>query len=479
MERNDSTGVHALQNSDPASKTRARTTSHDERRTYDKRKSIDFLTDMSSSHVADNWQPPSEKQVQYRRVSSLRSSPKAASVSANASTSAGGGDTTTSGAGENLSQDPYASLPATDKAWWNSSANGSKSGSACSTGSSSVSESPVRMNRGRVPSYLREGRGRVEQISRGVISIEHAWKNNRRDTHSIRSYYEGMKEQQEAAGSRSRGLSNMSNVVLGDDRIHWDKSFSQEAFKLDAVRARSVKRHANFSEKTERQRYLDYKDANEIVGEPVINAMEQLMRDKLNQRTVAGPFQIRKTFKYFDRDGSGGIDLDEFSDALGQLGFQFADVQIMALFGRYDQDRAGVVNYHEFVDKLMEVDFYDVTQGEAGRRFSNALNSKDDKGLTMKLVDKLRADEHDRRRSMAVGLSQFAEKALAEARKVFNMIDKDGTGSIELQELNLLLLALGKTMPHDELVAAQRSLDLDGSGTVDFEEFMVWYGSLN
>ena len=107
---------------------------------------------------------------------------------------------------------------------------------------------------------------------------------------------------------------------------------------------------------------MDYKDANEIVGEPVVNAMEQLMRDKLNQRTVAGPFQIRKTFKYFDRDGSGGIDLDEFSVALGQLGFQFADVQIMALFGRYDQDRAGVVNYHEFVDKLMEVDFYDVTQ---------------------------------------------------------------------------------------------------------------------
>ena len=119
------------------------------------------------------------------------------------------------------------------------------------------------------------------------------------------------------------------------------------------------------------------------------------------------------------------------------------------------------------------------SQGEAGRRFSNALNSKDDKGLTMKLVDKLKADEQHRRKSMAAGLSQFAEKMLAEARKVFNMIDKDGTGSIELPELNLLLLALGKTLPHDELVAAQRSLDLDGSGTVDFEEFMVWYGSLN
>ena len=98
----------------------------------------------------------------------------------------------------------------------------------------------MRLNRERVPRYLREGRGQVEQISRGVISVEHAWKNNKRDTRSVRSYYEGMKEAQEAAGCRSRGLSNMSNVVLGDDRIHWDKSFSQEAYKLDASRAQLV-----------------------------------------------------------------------------------------------------------------------------------------------------------------------------------------------------------------------------------------------
>ena len=107
----------------------------------------------------------------------------------------------------------------------------------------------MRLNRERVPRYLREGRGQVEQISRGVISVEHAWKNNKRDTRSVRSYYEGMKEAQEAAGCRSRGLSNMSNVVLGDDRIHWDKSFSQEAYKLDASRAQLVKRHSNFNEK--------------------------------------------------------------------------------------------------------------------------------------------------------------------------------------------------------------------------------------
>ena len=35
-----------------------------------------------------------------------------------------------------------------------------------------------------------------------------------------------------------------------------------------------------------------------------ISAVQRMMRDKLQQRTESGPFQLRKNFKYFDRDGS-------------------------------------------------------------------------------------------------------------------------------------------------------------------------------
>ena len=49
-----------------------------------------------------------------------------------------------------------------------------------------------------------------------------------------------------------------------------------------------------------------------LTGEDGVRQMEYMMREKLQQRTKAGPFQLRKTFKYFDRDGSGGIDEFEF-----------------------------------------------------------------------------------------------------------------------------------------------------------------------
>ena len=117
---------------------------------------------------------------------------------------------------------------------------------------------------------------------------------------------------------------------------------------------------------------LDYKEAAEMVGDEKISHMEQMMRDKLQQRTKTGPFQLRKTFKYFDRDGSGGIDFDEFQRAMELMGFQFTEIQQLALFARYDSSCTGEVDYTEFVNKLMESDFKGVA-GVHGARLHNMM----------------------------------------------------------------------------------------------------------
>ena len=58
--------------------------------------------------------------------------------------------------------------------------------------------------------------------------------------------------------------------------------------------------------------------------------MEHMLRDKLNQRTASGPSQLRRNFKYFDRDASGDIDLDEFIFALNLMGLTFNHDQVVA-----------------------------------------------------------------------------------------------------------------------------------------------------
>ena len=86
---------------------------------------------------------------------------------------------------------------------------------------------------------------------------------------------------------------------------------------------------------TDKDRLKMYQEALKRVPLVDLNQIEALIREKLNQRTSTGPFQLRKIFKYFDRDASGSIDFSEMRYAFKILGFTFSDWQVLALFARY------------------------------------------------------------------------------------------------------------------------------------------------
>ncbi len=163
-------------------------------------------------------------------------------------------------------------------------------------------------------------------------------KGKKKDYPSINDYYKAASRGEKPI-QYQHGLSNYSNVLLGDDRVSFKKSLSQDAFSLDDIESEGHEKTVHEeSQQTQtknyKQRREDYAEANEVVGLNKIHEMEQMMRDKLQQRTKTGPFQLRKTFKYFDRDGSGGIDFSEFQRAMELMGFQFTEIQQLALFAR-------------------------------------------------------------------------------------------------------------------------------------------------
>ncbi len=229
-------------------------------------------------------------------------------------------------------------------------------------------------------------------------------------------------------------------------------------------------------QKTAEQLAMDYKEATDMVGEEKISQMEQMMRDKLQQRTKTGPFQLRKTFKYFDRDGSGGIDFDEFQRAMELMGFQFTEIQQLGLFARYDTSCTGDVDYTEFVNKLMESDFKGVASSAHGgrlfnmvaRTFSQAQDSIEEcKDVEQDEDDDsdLDEDERDKFRRM-------------EVIKIFQMIDSDNSGNLDRRELELLMLALGKNVSQAVLDEGWARIDTDQSGLIEFEEFYNWYKTM-
>ena len=59
--------------------------------------------------------------------------------------------------------------------------------------------------------------------------------------------------------------------------------------------------------------------------------------------------------------------------------------------------------------------------------------------------------------------------------ELWNEIDADGSGSLDMQEVQRLSHRLHMPLTHSELRDAMKQMDADGSGEVDFEEFQAWF----
>jgi Ca2+-binding EF-hand superfamily protein len=293
-----------------------------------------------------------------------------------------------------------------------------------------------------------------------------------KDYPSINDYYRGA-----ARGDKpiqyQHGLSNYSSVQLGDDRISIKKSLSQDAYRLHMEQpGETTDNDEPIKSKTLKQRKEDYAEAHAMVGFHKIHEMEQMMRDKLQQRTKTGPFQLRKTFKYFDRDGSGGIDFSEFQLAMELMGFQFTEIQQLALFARYDESCTGEVDYNDFIEKVMESDFK-VVKADMKQNVDKMLTSAFSRPSSEQLVDfHGNDDEDDDSDSDLEEREVFKRK---EVKKMFDYIDKDGSGYIDIAELGKLLKNLGKKYTREEINERFYRVDSDRSGHIEFDEFFEWF----
>ncbi len=73
---------------------------------------------------------------------------------------------------------------------------------------------------------------------------------------------------------------------------------------------------------------------------------------------------------------------------------------------------------------------------------------------------------------MATQPQKLTDEQISESKQVFDLFDKDKSGSISISELERLFKALGANPTKDEMKVIMQEADKNKSGFIDFEEFL-------
>ena len=83
--------------------------------------------------------------------------------------------------------------------------------------------------------------------------------------------------------------------------------------------------------------------------------LEDILYEKVRQRTHGADDEGKtaaKIFRHFDKDESGAVTFDEFSQVLEAYGWVFKEGEVQALFNKFDTDGSGRLDYAELTNGL-------------------------------------------------------------------------------------------------------------------------------
>jgi len=227
--------------------------------------------------------------------------------------------------------------------------------------------------------------------------------------------------------------------------------------------------------------------------------------------------ELTDVFCFFDDDLRGHISVQELAIALHALGDGLTQEEAENLAEMVDSDGSGTIDSSEFsvfMKPLMAVSSsheYQVTRVEDGvavqivvsllgvqvidghisRAYSfftlvsveqscdtvtlTVLHHGDEAHIAFSSCESARLVENISHQQTKLKLRQDVQigKQQRKAREVFDLFDTDGGGTVDVEELRHLMHTLGQTPSEEELQMRIKRVDVDNSGDINFDEFLV------
>ena len=70
-------------------------------------------------------------------------------------------------------------------------------------------------------------------------------------------------------------------------------------------------------------------------------------------------------------------------------------------------------------------------------------------------------------------MKDFSPSEISRLKKHFMSLDRDGSGTIDANELQMMMKEIGENVTSSQIRSMMASGDIDGDGTIDFTEFLV------
>ncbi|XP_063593401.1 troponin C-like [Penaeus indicus] len=134
---------------------------------------------------------------------------------------------------------------------------------------------------------------------------------------------------------------------------------------------------------------------------------------------------LRKAFDSFDTEKTGSITSETIATIMRMMGVKISEKNLQEAIAETDEDGSGLLEFEEFVE------------------------------LSAKFL-----------------IEEDEEALKAELREAFRIYDKEGNGFITTDVLKEILAELDPRLTPADLENIIEEVDEDGSGTLDFDEFM-------
>jgi Ca2+-binding EF-hand superfamily protein len=156
------------------------------------------------------------------------------------------------------------------------------------------------------------------------------------------------------------------------------------------------------------------------------------------------------------------------------------EIYFKRLFNMYDTDKGGSISIDELrhLSKHLGVEMNDDLIRQTLRGIGHNPDADLDFPMFMKWLQSAGSAGGDEFAMLKAKISAHGSKALtneqiARLKEVFEHFDADNSGSIDSDELGNVFQSMGQDLSEDELKAMIAGVDDDGSGQIEFNEFIV------